>query len=338
MGSVSVSSEAEWLSIREANIGGSDVASLFYRWRYPDGTEAVHHLFDRPPEGSQILECLSSFKTGYRLWQEKAGRLQPENLDNVERVQAGVFLEPALTAWANKKWEWKLRNVHRYLTHPIIKGWGASLDCEVHEPGMPPVEFKNVDGWIFRDEWVVMEGEILMPPLKYELQLQHQIGAAKADHGWVVACVGGNQLMRGRIDRHEGTQEKIANAVSAFWASIANNVEPVWLADYEAVAEVYSHGSADLATDLTGDEELSVLCNSYLTQKKELGELEMIVDNIKAQIGARIGEATKVKAAGFRLGWPVIDRPEKEIPARIQKALVYRGALNVRPNKEESGV
>lgn len=328
-----VPDEATWLALREKNIGGSEVASLFYRWRHTDGSEAVYHMYEAPPAGSQLLGCLNPYLTGYRLWQQKAGRLMPEDLANVERVQAGNFLEPALAQWAGRKWDWKLRKVRRYCTHRDVEGWGASLDYEVHENGLPPVEIKNVDGVVFRDQWVIDGDEILMPPLHYVLQIQHQIGAVGADHGWVVCCVGGNRLVRGRIERHEGTQTKIADAIREFWRGVKTGVEPTWIADFETVADEYRYGGSE-SVDLTGDAELPAICKAYLEEKRKLDEQEVVVDNLKAKIAAALGEASKGRTVGFNVSWPLISRPEKVIPERVQAALTYRGGLTVRIAKE----
>ncbi len=332
MGAIAVQSEAEWLALRDQYVGGSEVASLFYRWRLPDGTEAVLHLYEVAPEGATLLECLSPFKTGYRLWQEKSCRLLPNDLSGVERVQAGTFLEPAMAAWATEKWEWKkLRKVRRYCTHRSVSGWGASLDYEVHGTGQPPVEFKNCDALAFRDHWLVEDDEIVLPPMNYVLQVQHQIGAVDADHGWIVACVGGNRLLRGRIARHEPTQQKLAEAITAFWEGVRLGVEPTWLADYESVSEAYRYGSKAAQVDLTADDDLPAMCAEFLLRKKEADELETTLSLLKGQIAAKLGDAAKATANGYRLSWSVIERPEKELPARIQKALTYRGALLITP-------
>ncbi len=334
MAAVPVPDEATWLALREQNVGGSEVASLFYRWLHPDGETVVHHLYEAPPEGSTLLGCLSPFKTGYRLWQEKSGKLMPDDLSYVERVQAGNFLEPALAEWAKSKWEWKLRKVRRYCTHGEVGGWGASLDYEVQEKGLPPVEFKNIDALQFRDKWIADGGEIIMPPLHYVLQLQHQIGAVGADHGWVVCCISGNELQRGRIERHQATQERIAAAITAFWQGVHSGVEPTWLADYDTVAEEYRYGDAALPADLTSNKELPPLIEEYLELKERMKGEEVVLENLKGRIALCVGDATKAKAAGYRLSWPSIERPEKVVPERVQKAMTYRGALTITPVKE----
>ena len=334
--SIAVPDEAAWHSIRESHIGGSEVSSLFYRWRFADGEEVVRHMFEEVPEDAHLLECLSPYKTGFRLWQEKAGTLPPDAFAESERIQAGIHLEPALAEWSKQRWQWPLRKVRRYIVHDDVRGWGASLDYEMHGDGVSgvPIEFKNVDGAIFRRAWMVDEDEIVLPPLNYLLQVQHQMGAAGADHGWIVACVGGNKLHRGRIERHEASQIKIAEAIRAFWISVHANVPPLRVADADTVARVLADGAAGKTADLCDDNAAPVLCAQYLRLKRHIERMENRASNVKGRLTAKLGDATKAKANGYRMSWPSITRPEKMIPARVQAALTYRGGLTITQEKQ----
>jgi predicted phage-related endonuclease len=329
--SVPIPDEAAWHSIRESHIGGSEVASLFYRWITTDGEEVVRHMFEEVPEDWHLLECLSPHKTGYRLWQEKAGQLMPDSFDENERIQAGIHLEPAIAEWSKQKWEWPLRKVHRYLQHDTIDGWGASLDYELHGDGLTrvPVELKNVDFVVFRDKWLVDDGEIMLPPMNYLLQLQHQIGAAGTDHGWIVACVAGNKLHRGRIERHEASQQKIGEAIAAFWAAVRSGVSPNRVADAETVSKLLAEGESGKLVDLSDNERFSVLCGQYARLKRHMDRMDVRASNLKGRLMELFGDATKAKGSRYRASWPSITRQEKLIPARTQSALTYRGALTI---------
>ncbi|CAB4180359.1 COG5377 Phage-related protein, predicted endonuclease [uncultured Caudovirales phage] len=328
MPNIVVNSEAEWHTIREQHVGGSEVASLFYRWNI-DGEIAVRHMFEVVPEHAVPLGCLGPHKTGYGLFMEKLGEVKAKDIGAMERVQAGTFIEPALAAWANEKWGWKLRKVHRYMTHDTVKGWGATLDYEIHGEGMPPVEFKNVDGAIFRREWITESDEIVLPPLHINLQLQHQIGCAKSDHGWIVACAGGNELKRGKVDRHEPTQVKIGQAITAFWDAIGKRFIPERVADIDSVAEAYAIGDKAKIVDLTADEMLPSIIRRYQRWKEHLGNVETHVDNLKGRIAQRMGDASKATAEGFNLTWPAVSTAAKMVPARWQDEKNYRGALYI---------
>jgi predicted phage-related endonuclease len=284
-------------------------------------------MFEDRPEDATLLGCCSPYLTGYRLFHIKAGILQPDKIDN-ERIDAGIFLEPAIAEWARKKWSWSLRKVHRYLSP--MDGMGCSRDYESVEKGFPPVEFKNVDFMQFKDKWIADGDEIITPPLHIILQLQHQIAATDADHGWIVACVGGNELKRGRIERHEPTIQRIKAAVSRFWIGVQAGEKPHGFEDYDTVADLFAYGTKDKHIDLTGDNELPVLCRSFLDLKHEKDSAEDRLEAVKAAITARMGDSTRATANGFTLSWPAAHREEKIIPQKIQPAKDWRQGLTIK--------
>jgi predicted phage-related endonuclease len=324
---IKIGSEAEWLSVRESHIGGSEIASLFYLYSV-DGKELVYHLFQEVPDGAVCLGCLSPYKTGYRLWLEKAAQIKPDSFGDNERVIAGQFMESAMAEWAKHKYDLKLRKVRRYMTHADVRGWGASLDYELIEAGMAPVEFKNVDRSIFAKDWMADGDEVILPPLHINLQLQTQIGVTAADYGLIIACVGGNELKMGRVARHEPTQIKIAEAISAFWAAVDKGVAPAHLADFETVAKLYSIGSTGLPiADIT---QAETACKRYRKWKKHLDFVEEQVSRVKAQIASELGAATKGKAGQYVVTWPAIHIDEKTVPSKVQAERNYRGAFIVK--------
>lgn len=322
-----VKDDAHWHELRAQHIGGSEIASLFYQWELEDGSIIFRHMFEDRPEGAKMLGCCSSYLTGFRLYHQKAGLLAPDDLDN-ERVLAGQYLEPAIAEWARAKWDWKIQKVHRYLT--VQPGMGCSRDYEVVGKGYPPVECKNVDWMIFKDKWIADGDEIVTPPLHIILQLQHQIAATDADHGWIVACIGGNELKRGRIERHEPTIARIKAAVSRFWIGVEAKERPHGFEDYETIADLFAYGTKDKHIDLTSDNELPTLCAAYLHKNAERKAVEAEEDTLKAQITAKMGDHTRATAQGFALGWPAVHREEKTIPAKVQPAKDWRQGLTVK--------
>lgn len=317
-----------WLEARKGVLGSSEISSIFYQWETAEGKTLFLHMFEAPPDGATCLGCVSRHKTGYRLFLEKTSKLDPDAVEG-ERIDAGVHLEPALATWAQQKWApWSLRKAAHSL-HPKIKGFGASRDYEEAVAPNCPVEFKNVDFLIFRDLWQADGDEIIAPPMDITLQCQHQLAGNAAPYAWIVACVGGNSLKRGKILRHEPTIAKIENAVRAFWAAVGDKIEPL-VPDFDAVADLYACGVKDKSIDLTGDNEAPELCAKYLAAKAELDVAEARVSQIKAQLGAKLGDHTRATVNGFRITWVAVHREEKLIPAKMQKALDYRGAFTVR--------
>lgn len=331
---LAVNSEAEWLSLRQDNIGGSDVAGLFSMWLLPDGSTVTLHAYEPVPADAVPLGSCSPYTNGYKLYTEKAGIVMPDDFNPSERMMAGTYFEPAMAQWASAKWGMKLRKVRRYSIHPEVHGWGASVDYEVHEPGMTPVEFKNIDYLIARDKWVIEDGEVIAAPLHIQLQAQHYVGARGSAGAWIIACVGGNELVRGYFPRHEPTIERIAEAVEAFWQGVARAEPPVEVAEFADVADTFAIGvkepNVGHLADLKGDAEASLLARRYMRLKKHAEAMEKITDRTKAKLALKIGEATKAVGDDFTVSWPTIEREAKLIPAREQVAMTYRGGFVVR--------
>lgn len=338
MASLKFNSEAEWLALRDMHVGGSDVACLFNVWQMPDGLQKVLHVYEAPEPDSFHIECVSPYKSSFRFWQEKVGRLAPD-FEETERITAGTHLEPALASWAQQKWsDWKLRKVRRYLRHDECEGWGASLDYEAVEKGYPPVEFKNVDYIVFRDQWQG-EGEDLVPPLHINLQLQAQIGVTQADHGWIVCCVGGNRLHRVRVPRHEPTQDRLKAAISMFWEGVRSGAEPTWLADADTVCRLAVLEPVDSkapAVDLSEDEAARRDIRRYMRWKRHNDFIAHGLDSMKARIGMRMLDRAKASCPDGIVTWPVVTRAAKMIPARWQEEKTYRGGFTVKPPKESA--
>lgn len=330
--------EAEWLALRDSHIGGSDVAALFNLWRRPDGSEVVRHLYEAIGEHDVCLGSLSPYKTGARLYMEKAGRLAPDDMAENQRILAGQFLEPGIAAWGNKRWpDWKLKKSHVYHVSDDTKGMGASLDY--FDGRRRPIDIKNVDGWVFRQKWVVDEqtGEIVDLPFSIVLQIQHQIACFGGDEGGVLACVGGNELARGFMPRHEPTISKIKTAVNAFWAAVDMGLEPPE-ADYGTIAEAYAFGeskdNATTALDYKDDEDANRELRRFLRWDRHKKFVENHVELLKGRVAQRLATNYKAEFADHIVTWPTIHRPAKEVSYTLKES-TYRGGMRVTAIKEK---
>lgn len=272
---------------------------------------------------SPILLGISPYGTKFGLYHEKAGNIPPEDRDQLERVQAGKYLEPAIAQWAGHKWsDWVLSKARGYLKHPQASGFGCSIDFEdITDPNgaPPPVEIKNADGLIFRQQWAVEGGELVDAPLHYLVQLQHQLACRpKCDHGWLVVCAGGNSLFRMRVSRHPGVIQRIEKEVKAFWESIAEKHEPSpdFEVDGATIAQLYSNGTGE-HLDLSADNRLPELCASYLSFKDDEKKAKRYSEAALAEIKQKLGNASGATCSGYRV--KVADIGESRVPEHTRK-------------------
>jgi len=225
-----------WHQLRKENIGGSDVAALFGH----------------------------GYITKYKLWHEKKGNVEPDDLDNDPRVQAGQFLEAGVIAWANHRWGMNFYQPKVYVTHPFIKGMGCTPDAfssgfdDVEKPTDRIAQIKTVDGLQFNMEWEA-DGELIThAPLHIMLQCQHEMACTGAKENWLIVLVGGNRLYRMVIERDEETIRIIEAAVKAFWLTIANDEEPTpdFSDDGDTIRKLCKRLKVIKETDLSDDDDL----------------------------------------------------------------------------------
>lgn len=250
---------------------------------------------------SAVLLGVSPFATLFEVWHIKAGNLPSPDLDADERVRAGQFLEPAIAKWAADKWSWPLLKVSTYLEHATVPRMGASLDFETADG--EPVEIKNVDSLVFKDHWAADGDTITDAPVHYLVQVQHQLACRpEQPRGWLVACIGGNRLMRMEVKRHPGIIRRIEGTVDEFWSTVEAGDEPRpdFQADADAIAALYAQATDEFA-DLRGDNHLPVLCSTYLESRRQAKAFGAQADAARAEILTIIGGARKALCKGFSL-------------------------------------
>src|ERR1700681_1391552 len=69
-----------------------------------------------------------------RLWREKRGEAEPEDLSGNLIVQLGVVTEPLNRHWYERNTGHALKDIQRRVNHPVLKWMAATLDGMV-EPG-----------------------------------------------------------------------------------------------------------------------------------------------------------------------------------------------------------
>ena len=286
-----IESEAHWLAMREPNVGGSDVASL--------------------------LDC--GFKTRFQFWNEKKGRLPPEDYSDNERVTLGRCLEAGIARAAEELYGIELEKSNAYYTDDACPGLGATLDyCLLSGRGFCPVEVKNASWGQWRDNWITHEDGTVEPPLRYLLQVQTQLACTGASTGMLIALISGDRLVKCDIPRHEEAIAEIRRRVREFWDSIAEGREPEpnLPRDLEYMKVVW--GAGEGSVDLSGDPDME----PWLEQIAALRANIKAFENEKATIEGRVldycvknGYAT-VKAHAGRVS-------VKTTPAKKKRMVEY---------------
>ena len=106
-----------------------------------------------------------------RLWREKRGEIEPEDLSENLIVQLGTVTEDLNRRWYERNTGHAVKDVQRQVQHPVIKWMAATLDGRV-DPGGAVFEAKFMLPWTFSEEAAAE---------KHMAQLQHNMWVSNAD-------------------------------------------------------------------------------------------------------------------------------------------------------------
>lgn len=266
MSEIQIKDPAHWHALRAKTVGASEVAALY-------GCHAHTSL--------------------YALWQVKAGRIPPPNVTG-DRPKWGLRLEDVIAQAFHEEGHCaEMPQRCGYFVHPKVAGLGCTPDFLLKRDGAV-VECKNVDWLVRRRQW----GH--EPPLALLLQVQTQLACTGYDHGYLVALVGGNELVHWRFDARPKLIADIERRVKVFWDSIAAGEEPpidghpATLAAVKDFAPVGDNSEIELFED-----EFAEACAMHANAREAMKRMD--VERREAE--ARIIRMLRGAQRGYGLGW-----------------------------------
>jgi putative phage-type endonuclease len=237
-----------WHAARRLGIGGSDATTIM------GGDE------------EKIL----------RLWREKRGEIEPENLDDVLPVQMGVWTEPFNAAWFERVTG--KRVISRGDTrvseeHPWMR---CNLDGEVsHDALLAVFEAKHVSAFAKPEEI----------QSRYYAQLQHCMKVTGATKAYLSVFYGTLKHEVYVVEADPLYQAQLVAAERAFWACVESGTPPVVInvpAPVEAIRRV----------DMTGNNAWGSAANVWLSNKGYAKAFETASKDLKLQMDADVVEAS----------------------------------------------
>ena len=142
-----------------------------------------------------------------RLWREKRGEVEPEDLSDVLIVQLGSATEDLNRRWYERNSGCAVKSVQKHIRHPVIKWMGATLDGMV-EPSGAVFEAKFMLPWTFSEEAAAA---------KHMAQLQHNMWVANARSAVLSIITGGGKWVEMTIHADPLYQHLLLTAERKFW-------------------------------------------------------------------------------------------------------------------------
>ena len=173
---------------RRAFIGGSDAQIIM-----------------GPDEGALI-----------RLWREKRGEAEPEDLSDNLVVQLGVATEALNRTWYERNTGRVISDVQRWVQHPVNHWMAATLDGMIADPDAV-FEAKFMLPWSFSEEAAAE---------KHMAQLQHNMWVTNARSAVLSIITGGGKWIEMTIAADALYQHFLVTAERRFWRFVQTGETP----------------------------------------------------------------------------------------------------------------
>jgi predicted phage-related endonuclease len=151
-----------------------------------------------------------------RLWQEKRGEAEPEDLSGNLVVQLGAATEDLNRRWYEAQSGNCVTDVQRRIRHPVLRWMGATLDGRIEGSGAV-FEAKFMLPWAFSEEAAAE---------KYMPQLQHNMWVVAARSAVLSVITGGGKWVEITTHADPLYQHLIVTAERKFWRCVESGEPP----------------------------------------------------------------------------------------------------------------
>lgn len=212
---------------------------------------------------------LSKWKTPLKLFAEKTGLVEPDDLSDNEAVEWGKRLEEPVAQKFSEKHDVKIMAYKKRYTHPEHKFLSCELD-RIITGTETIVEVKTCSAYLMRD-W---EGEEY--PLSYELQVQFAMGLSNRKKAYLVCLIGGQKYVEKKLEFDQELFDDMIKRAVDFWQMVQDKTPPIAVSgDKDILSQLYP-GDSELEVM-----ELEMSSNDDVKVTGLLGEISAMKDEIK---------------------------------------------------------
>ena len=151
-----------------------------------------------------------------RLWREKRGEVEPQDLSGNLIVQLGRVTEDLNRRWYETNTGQAITDVQRRIRHPTVRWMGATLDGRIQASGAV-FESKFMLPWSFSEEAAAE---------KYMAQLQHNMWVVASRAAVLSVITGGGKWVEITTHADPLYQHLILTAERKFWRCVESGEPP----------------------------------------------------------------------------------------------------------------
>ena len=231
-----------------------------------------------------------------RLWREKRGEAEPDDLSGNLIVQLGSATEKLNLAWYERNTSRRVRDVQRHVRHSLIPWMGATLDGIVD--GIEAVfESKFMLPWSFSEEAAVE---------KYMPQLQHNMWVTQLRSAVLSIITGGGKWVEITVPVDPLYLSVLVAAEKKFWRCVQFGETPHIINAEPPRPRIEAVRIVDMSSSNSWTELAGVFRNTrqaYLDHESAKAELKALMpEDAKEAIGHGVrAKRSKSGAVSFDL-------------------------------------
>jgi predicted phage-related endonuclease len=229
-----------------------------------------------------------------RLWREKRGEVEPEDLSGNLIVQLGLATENLNRLWYERNTGQIIECVQHRLRHPVLRWMGATLDGMVAASGAV-FEAKFMLPWSFSEEGAAE---------KHMAQLQHNMWVTNAKAAALSIITGGGKWVEIAITADPLYQHLLLTAEKKFWRCVESGEPPRLFGVEPPRPRIAAVHVVDMSSSNAWAEIAGVFCrtrSAFLEHENAKAELKgLMPEDAKEAIGHGIrAKRSKSGAVSF---------------------------------------
>jgi predicted phage-related endonuclease len=231
-----------------------------------------------------------------RLWQEKRGEVEPQDLSGNLIVQLGRVTEDLNRHWFERNTGQTVKDVQHRIRHPVNRWMGATLDGLVEATGAV-FEAKFMLPWSFSEEGAAE---------KHMAQLQHNMWVVNAKMAALSIITGGGKWVDIALSADPIYQHLLITAERKFWRCVETGEPPRLFGIDPPRPRLAAVRIVDMSTSNSWAEFAATFCNTrqaFLDHEKSKAELKgLMPEDAKEAFGHGVrAKRSKSGAVSFEL-------------------------------------
>jgi predicted phage-related endonuclease len=230
-----------------------------------------------------------------RLWREKRGEIEPEDLSGNLVVQLGLATEELNRSWYEANTGQVITDIQKKVRHPALRWMGATLDGRI-EGSDAVFEAKFMLPWSFSEEAAAE---------KYMPQLQHNMWVMAVRTAVLSVITGGGKWVKILVHADPLYQHLIVTAERKFWRCVESGEQPELFGVEPPKPRLEAVRVVDMASSNAWAEFATIFTQTHqahLDHEQSKAELKSLVpEDAKEAIGHGV-RAKRSKAGAISFG------------------------------------